>query len=138
MPEPDPKSSTPVLAFDPEWLAITRAFHSYMSTSPQQPPFPDEATAREAVARELTWVRDKLLSTRENVVIQDMQSFVITAPAPDAEGKGPKQPRTSHVYTRGCLHCTHKDIAPHYANPQTQAFCTMLEIENKIDPAQAP
>lgn len=120
VPEPDPKSSTPVLAFDPEWLAITRAFHSYMSTSPQQPPFPDEATAREAVARELTWVRDKLLSTRENVVIQDMQSFVITAPAPDAEGKGPKQP------------------PPHYANPQTQAFCTMLEIENKIDPAQAP
>ena len=49
-------STTPTLAYDPAWLAITRAFHPYFTLTRAQLPFPDEQTARASVERELAWV----------------------------------------------------------------------------------
>lgn len=54
--------TSPVLEFDPEWLAITRAFHPWFSTTHQQPPFPDETEARAAVATAMQWVVENLQS----------------------------------------------------------------------------
>ncbi|KAI0692057.1 lariat debranching enzyme, C-terminal domain-containing protein [Cytidiella melzeri] len=114
----------PVLTFDPEWLAITRAFNPYMSTSRYQLRYPDEAEARSAVSKELQWVGENILVDSGEVQSLDMrvkrvdecQTFVMTAPGPQSPGK-----KVSRGQPR------------HYPNPQTAAFCTMLGIENKID-----
>ncbi|THH29607.1 hypothetical protein EUX98_g4588 [Antrodiella citrinella] len=113
-------SPSPVISYDPEWLAITRAFNRYMSTNRPQLAYPDEATAREAVQRELEWVKahvftDATGASLEVKPVEDVQVFAKTAPGPgEAESTGKVQP-------------------PHYPNPQTAAFCSMLEIENKVD-----
>ncbi|KAH9927026.1 lariat debranching enzyme, C-terminal domain-containing protein [Amylocystis lapponica] len=108
-------SSAPILAYDPEWLAITRAFHPYISFDRSQPTYPNEAEARSAVRKELAWVKANVLSGREILRVDDYQKFAMTAPAPGSEGAAAKQQ------------------PPYYPNPQTAAFCSMLEIENKID-----
>lgn len=112
------ESDAPTLAFDVEWLAITRAFAPYMSTSARQPAFPDEPAARAAVQSSLDWVRAQILAGEPDGVrrVADVQQFGETAPAPGApDAQGRSQP-------------------PYYRNPQTAAFCSMLEIENKVDP----
>ncbi|EMD34237.1 hypothetical protein CERSUDRAFT_86365 [Gelatoporia subvermispora B] len=105
----------PVLTFDPEWLAITRAFHPYMSLERHQLPYPDEATARAAVQRELEWVKKHVLGDKGSIRVGDVQKFEMTAPPPARRGRVTEPLR-------------------HWPNPQTAAFCAMLEIENKIDP----
>lgn len=67
IPTPTPDSSStanepPVLEFDPEWLAITRAFHPWLSTTRHQPAFPDEEEARAKVAGAMQWVVENLQS----------------------------------------------------------------------------
>ncbi|PSR70665.1 hypothetical protein PHLCEN_2v13470 [Hermanssonia centrifuga] len=52
--------ANPTLAYDPEWLAITRAFNPFMSVSRNQLTYPDEADARSAVKQEIEWVRANL------------------------------------------------------------------------------
>ncbi|KAH7913124.1 lariat debranching enzyme, C-terminal domain-containing protein [Hygrophoropsis aurantiaca] len=115
----------PRLTYDPEWLAITRAFHPYLSTSRRQAVYPDEATARAKIKEELLWVeknvQPKTLVDDTALLpgmrdIEDCQVFVQTAPGPGSEGgETMQQP-------------------PWYTNPQTVAFCEMLEVENKINP----
>ncbi|KAJ8586336.1 DBR1-domain-containing protein [Rhizopogon salebrosus TDB-379] len=114
----------PKLTFDPEWLAITRAFHPYLSTRRRQADYPDEATARASVAEEMEWVKsnvhDKEANSSEASLpgirsILDCQTFAQTAPGPGSEG-------------------AHKNQQPPwYTNPQTTTFCDMLEIQNKVD-----
>ena len=58
---PAPKdglSPPPVVAlsYDPEWLAVTRAFQPYLSRRREQATYPDPAAARAAVEREWDWV----------------------------------------------------------------------------------
>ncbi|KAF8273158.1 hypothetical protein EI94DRAFT_1716797 [Lactarius quietus] len=48
--------ATVVLSYDPEWLAITRAFQPYLSRKREQAVYPDPDSARAAVAREWDWV----------------------------------------------------------------------------------
>ncbi|KAJ3757998.1 DBR1-domain-containing protein [Lentinula raphanica] len=103
-------SSQPVLTFDPQWLAITRAFHSHISLTHQQKPFPNEATAREMVAKELAWVKEHI-EEEGKIRVEDVQQFVRTAPGPESI---PGQP-------------------PAYSNPQTEAFCRMLMVSNFIN-----
>ncbi|KAH9066860.1 lariat debranching enzyme, C-terminal domain-containing protein [Lactarius vividus] len=50
-----------VLSYDPEWLAITRAFQPYLSRKREQATYPDPDAAREAVAREWDWVQTHAL-----------------------------------------------------------------------------
>ncbi|KAI0338201.1 DBR1-domain-containing protein [Trametopsis cervina] len=122
IPEPShsaPSSGPPVLTYDPEWLAITRAFNPFMSTSKYQLRYPEEAEAREAVATELKWVEENVLDgIRREKRIDECQVFAATAPGPQNPGRkggGAKQP------------------TQHTPSPQTAAFCTMLGIENKVD-----
>ncbi|KAF8966394.1 lariat debranching enzyme, C-terminal domain-containing protein [Flammula alnicola] len=110
----------PLLSFDPEWLAITRAFHPWLSTTRQQPPFPEEAEARALVAKELEWVKKNIKTNEQGEIpVSDHQTFVMTAPGPGSEGAAKfRQP-------------------PWFTNPQTEAFCRMLDIPNKINPPPA-
>ncbi|TDL18907.1 DBR1-domain-containing protein [Rickenella mellea] len=112
-------SIAPRLTFDPEWLAITRAFHPFLSTSRHQLSMPDEEQAREMVSTELEWVLANVGDKDEHDGLRDVndcQVFWATAPGPGGtKGKKSSQP-------------------PCYTNPQTVAFCAMLEIENKINP----
>jgi lariat debranching enzyme len=48
--------TTVVLSYDPEWLAITRAFQPYLSRKREQAVYPEPDAARAAVAREWDWV----------------------------------------------------------------------------------
>lgn len=70
--------SAPVLSFDPEWLAVTRAFHRYMPTGPNQMTYPVEDAARASVEEEVAWVKEHVQSLK----VDDCQAFVITAPPP--------------------------------------------------------
>ncbi len=88
----------PTLTYDPEWLAITRAFDPYFSLRAQQQPFPEEAEARAMVAKELAWVTSNLNggngSDGSRKSVEECQQFVMTAPGPGAEGGQPRQQRT--------------------------------------------
>lgn len=123
VPPPNTDSSRPIISFDPEWLAITRAFNPHLSTTRAQLTYPNESQAREAVQRELEWVKTHVFADPQDggkgiKIVEDCQQFVMTAPAPGKEGAdGKQQP-------------------PYYPNPQTTAFCAMLEIENKVDHAR--
>jgi lariat debranching enzyme len=85
----------PKLTFDPEWLAITRAFHPFFSTRRRQADYPDEATARAKVAEEMEWVKSNVHNNESNSSdaslpgirsILDCQTFVQSAPGPGSEG----------------------------------------------------
>ncbi|KAF5327322.1 hypothetical protein D9619_004265 [Psilocybe cf. subviscida] len=126
VPEDDapaqPASSTSAadeltLSYDPDWLAITRAFHPLLSTTRQQPPFPDEVDARALIAKEREWVLKNIpTNSRGEIPVMDYQQFAMTAPGPGTEGSDvQRQPRW-------------------YTNPQTVALCRMLDIPNKINP----
>ncbi|KAI0927747.1 hypothetical protein AcW2_003958 [Taiwanofungus camphoratus] len=114
--DPTQFHTEPVLEFDPEWLAITRAFHPHMSLDHSQHPYPDEAEARAAVQNELEWVMKHVIAGKHVRRIDDCQKFVVNVPPPGSEGPNKKQQ------------------PPYYPNPQTEAFCSMLEVENKINP----
>lgn len=90
----------PVLSFDPEWLAITRAFHPYMPTGPSQMTYPVEDAARAAVETEVAWVKDHVQSLK----VDDCQAFVITAPPPGPSDNPSlrQQQRTSYVSISEC------------------------------------
>ncbi|KAF9463446.1 DBR1-domain-containing protein [Collybia nuda] len=107
----------PILSFDPEWLAISRAFHPWLSTARVQRTFPEEAEAREMVTRELEWVMQNVpRKVGEQLLVSECQIFAQTAPGPGSEGSAKNQQ------------------PPWYTNPQTEAFCSMLELKNKINP----
>lgn len=82
----------PKFTFDPEWLAITRAFHPLLSTNDSQPPFPDESTARASIAKELSWIKEHV-GVNGILDVQECQQFIMTAPGPGSEGKDIMQQR---------------------------------------------
>ncbi|KAG8216852.1 lariat debranching enzyme [Butyriboletus roseoflavus] len=115
--------TSPLLTYDPEWLAVTRAFHQYFTTSRQQATYPDEPTARARVSAELQWVEENIVHKAPNedvkspLCVDNCQVFVQTAPGPGSEDNAKfQQP-------------------PWYTNPQTVSFCSMLGIDNKINPS---
>jgi len=118
-------------SYDPHWLAITRAFQPYLSTGRNQIPFP--ATEEEAMAlveKELEWVManvPKKLALKDGPETWELsrcQEFVHTAPPEKNPGNGKAFPRGNKQ-------------PPWYPNPQTKAFCELLEIEDKINKHQA-
>ena len=75
----------PRLTFDPEWLAVVRAFDPYMTlTENQHGSHPDHQAAIEAVSRELEWIKQNLLEGGRQD-INDVQTFVTTATGPTPE-----------------------------------------------------
>jgi lariat debranching enzyme len=86
---PDSPHSLPVLSFDPEWLAISRAFHPWLSTSKFQRPFPVEEEARKMIEQELEWVSKNVPRKLDSIfLISECQTFVPTAPGPGPGHEG--------------------------------------------------
>jgi lariat debranching enzyme len=83
---------SPMLTFDPEWLAISRAFHPYLSTSRSQPPFPNQSQATEMVRKEMDWVMQHV-GVDGVATVTDCQTFIPTAPGPGQEGSTKFQQR---------------------------------------------
>ena len=155
------KDNEPTLTYDPEWLAITRAFHPYLSNGRMQPIYPDEEAARGMIEKELEWVKSHVRNSGNEKIgggseeklgmrdVADCQVFVKTAPGPGSEGEAKFQQREFCVFLSSSMCLCYRTlrgygfisysyffspIAPWYTNPQTVAFCGMLEIENKINP----
>ncbi|WWC90879.1 uncharacterized protein L201_005816 [Kwoniella dendrophila CBS 6074] len=127
----------PRLTFDPEWLAISRAFHPYFSTSIQQTSLPPPKVLKQLISDEIQRINEEGLLVPSEIVNEDgtvnlewvkndkiditrVQKFWPTAPSQDelqnggAAGGSPDQ---------------------WYTNPQTEAFCGMLGLQNKVNPA---
>ncbi|KAK9248220.1 lariat debranching enzyme, C-terminal domain-containing protein [Lipomyces tetrasporus] len=106
------------LCYDPEWLAIAKAMESYMSLDVQQPELFATTTERETLARE---IRDAREWVQSNIVelgkLEVPNNFHPTAP------------------------CSHRDDSSRntaklqptqYNNEQTQVFCDLLGMPNRI------
>ncbi|KAF9529908.1 lariat debranching enzyme, C-terminal domain-containing protein [Crepidotus variabilis] len=110
--------SPPTISFDPSWLAITRAFAPFHSTTKHQPAFPSEEEARALIEKEEAWVKANIkVDERGYIPVNTVQVFAKTAPGPSEDGGkagGRRQP-------------------PWFKNPQTEAFCRMLQIKNVVD-----
>jgi lariat debranching enzyme len=92
----DGNYSGPSLAFDPEWLAITRAFLPWFSTSEHQRPFPEEHDARALVVKEREWVHQHIKTNQDGEIpVADHQRFAMTAPGPGKEGADQRRQRKS-------------------------------------------
>jgi lariat debranching enzyme len=89
----------PILTFDTEWLGITRAFHSYLSISREQPAFPSEGQAIAMVKKEIDWVMRNVMKAEGTKRVDECQTFVPTAPGAEQEkpGKAIFQQRVSSV-----------------------------------------
>ncbi|CAG8600678.1 5501_t:CDS:10, partial [Acaulospora colombiana] len=123
---PSPQDHFPArLTFDLEWLAISRAMHPLLLTERKHTVQPKMNLARGWVKTELEWVKKKIASVKSQqgeqgappgqttgdeleIEISAIQEFVRTASGPS---------RT-----------------PAYTNPQTEAFCALIEVENKVNP----
>jgi len=99
--DPPETNSPPRLTFDPEWLAVVRAFDPYMTlTEKQHGSYPDHQAAIEAVSRELEWVKRNLPEGGRQD-IHDVQIFVITATGPTPETQKAKgQQRSVIVFSK--------------------------------------
>ncbi|KAI0031638.1 lariat debranching enzyme, C-terminal domain-containing protein [Vararia minispora EC-137] len=115
---PEEYAGAPIeITYDPEWLAITRAFHPLFSTTAVQPLFPPPDEAWQRVKGSYDWVQANLskhFDDPKRWLVSDVQKFTAVALGgpvfPVPKGQQP----------------------PFYANPQTDALCRMLELENKI------
>lgn len=98
------------LSYDKEWLAITRALRHINPLTSPVPYDQGELHYRPLINAEEAWVEEHLVKTSRMVI---PENFEITAPVYDPEvGLHPKEhPRE-------------------YTNPQTVAFCAMLEMDN--------
>lgn len=86
------QNASPVMTFDPVWLAITRAFHPQLSLAYQQQSLPTDSTICKAmIDKELEWVRSNTpLAGRTPVT--DVQQFQQTAPYPGQPGGDERGP----------------------------------------------
>lgn len=112
------------LQYDPEWLAITRAFHPLLNIGDRTANTPadeGEPAYQPLITKERAWVD-------ENIVAQNKldvpHNFALTAPAitPEADSK---------------LRDLHSNVQPQeYTNPQTTAFCELLDVSNLWDASE--
>jgi lariat debranching enzyme len=138
-PISDGREVESVLTYDPVWLAITRAFHPFLSLSRNQTPLPiDPSIAKAMVEREMEWVKQNVKDAWR-AKISDVQQFVQTAPAGPDLGRGARKSPSLFIFTfrffATDMLFSFASLASWYTNPQTEAFCAMLGIENKINPA---
>ncbi|KAG8749857.1 hypothetical protein FRC14_001037 [Serendipita sp. 396] len=121
-------NTPPRFTFDPEWLAICRAMHPLLSTERRSTIQPRLTLAKNWVQNELEWIQDKLKQKTDELNAQTeassdgtaeldistIQRFVMTAPGP-SHGRNSGQPLLW------------------YTNPQTEAFCELIGVENKVN-----
>ncbi|KAG8691652.1 hypothetical protein FRC11_013668 [Ceratobasidium sp. 423] len=114
-PESGVEASPPILTYDREWLAISRAMHPFLSTQRHQSTIPPVWDLAPLIQESQRWV-DENVGERE---IRHVQEFIMTAPGPVNTNQRPAR---------------HLQPPPWYTNPQTEAFCAMLGLENKVNP----
>ncbi|KAI0415526.1 lariat debranching enzyme, C-terminal domain-containing protein [Xylaria grammica] len=104
------------LAYDPEWLAITRVFSEHLTigdASAEVPPDLGEEAYTKLIDAERAWVDEHVVRAGKLGV---PENFEITAP-PHRKGL-PERVR---------------DQPDEYTNPQTAAFCELLGVKNLWD-----
>lgn len=122
----DGTTTTPryTLQYDPEWLAITRAFHPLLTIGDRTahpPPDEGEAAYRPRIDEARAWVDEHIVAQGKLAV---PHNFAPTAPALTPEA-APE------------LWDLHGGVQPHeYTNPQTTAFCEMLGLANLWDASE--
>ena len=80
MEVPTPESdSPPRLQFDPEWLAITRAFHPWLSLTPNQRPLPSHEEGKKLIEEARKWIEENVVK-REMPVKAGMPAIEAVAP----------------------------------------------------------
>ncbi|KAF2842210.1 DBR1-domain-containing protein [Patellaria atrata CBS 101060] len=118
--EGSPNGESPVqLEYDKEWLAITRVFANELQLGDPDarvPPLKDEATYRSLIIEQEEWIEQNVVKSGKMVI---PQNFELTAPVydPTQVPKVSQQPRE-------------------YNNPQTKAFCELLQIKNAFDSSE--
>ncbi|KEZ41838.1 Lariat debranching enzyme [Scedosporium apiospermum] len=116
-----PSSESPRyrLQYDPEWLAITRVFSKDLiigDAAASYPPDLGEAHYAPLIDAELAWVNENIVA-KDKLDVPD--NFVITAP-PHEEWQPHAVPEQADEYT----------------NPQTAAFCELIEVPNLWDASE--
>lgn len=89
-PRPAP-GDEPSFMFDPEWLAITRAAHPFLTSARLQGRLPAPKATQAMVAKELEWV----MANIGEKSIESVQTFTMTAPGPEQRVKGQCRPNLS-------------------------------------------
>ncbi|KAF9972371.1 hypothetical protein BGZ73_004539 [Actinomortierella ambigua] len=101
--------------YDQEWLAIVRTLDKYMSLDHHQPPAPEGKRLARELEENRRWVNENI--TGDKLLIPS--NFVQTTPPHNPiHTLGPKE---KHDYNLP------------YLNPQTEAFCELLQIPNQIN-----
>jgi lariat debranching enzyme len=110
------------LCYDPEWLAITRAFQPYLSLEHKQATYPSPDDARAAVSREWEWVHAHIppklnLDASGNAWRVDACQRLVVRPPPE-----------------GGTSIGHPDREGNSAaaKVQTEAFTVLLEMKNVV------
>ena len=104
---PENEDDMPKLLYDPEWLAIIKATNEYLSVKKRQPPLPDLK-----IDRTWQWIHEYI--TDFTVPLD----FFETAPSMHGD--------PSYELTDDEQEDAHRV----HINPQTTAFCSMLDIHN--------
>ena len=93
-------SDPPKFTFDTEWLAITRAFHPYLSISRLQLPIPPRGEMFLKIEEEMEWIKTNVLGESEEPKdVGEVQHFIMTSPGPIPGFKGNRFPaRMFNVY----------------------------------------
>ena len=106
------------LEYDPEWLAITRVFHKDLVFGDRQAKTPEnlgEAAYIPMIEKERAWVEENIVQKGK---LEIPENFEFTAP-PMIDG-----------------HMEEMDVEKQpaeYTNPQTSAFCRLLNLPNLWD-----
>ncbi|KAL4996083.1 lariat debranching enzyme, C-terminal domain-containing protein [Aspergillus recurvatus] len=104
------------LQYDKEWLAITRVFAEELrlggNPDDRSPADKGEAVYRPLIQEEERWVEEHIVKPGK---LDIPANFTPTAPFYDPE-----------------IPVSTEQQPPEYQNPQTAAFCELLEIENKF------
>ncbi|KAJ9112607.1 hypothetical protein QFC19_000627 [Naganishia cerealis] len=129
IPTGGPSTGPPRLHFDPEWLAISRAFHQYLPLNSSFAQLPTTSQIDAAMSEARTWIDANIINqpfdvqTLENGVtlqpldIEQVQTFCFTAPPHNApEAAEPNQ---------------------WFTNMQTEAFAGYIGVPNKVNPLPA-
>lgn len=110
-----PKSDSPryTLQYDPEWLAITRVFHSGLvigDPSSETPTDLGEEHYLPLIEEERKWVEENIVQKNKLEVPHNFQ-------------------QTAQPYEQGTPEIVHYQ-PDEYTNPQTVAFCELMGLEN--------
>ncbi len=141
----------PTFRYNKRWLAITRAYHPHFSTQYRQPPLPspsDPAFLRK-IEEEERWLDAHLSipsSTKNGGKRKQDEPEGSRLPTPESHAEEEEEDKGSALDIHRVQQFVRTAPAPFepgglnqgppawYTNPQTEAFCRFIGVENKINP----